>query len=147
MHLHHVHLFATDIDATVAWWREKLGGVVAFDGAFGGARNVFMEVGSGRLHLYDQPPRGAPGGAVHHVGIQTDDLPALHRRLLALGVSFRSGIREFGVVALHHVRGAGRRAAGALPDRHGRHAARVGPLFRSLTLQAVALCAVSARHR
>ncbi len=95
-HLHHVHLFAADIDATVAWWREKLGGVVAFDGAFGGARNVFMEVGRGRLHLYDQPPRGTPGGAVHHVGIQTDDLPALHSRLLALGVPFRSGIREFG---------------------------------------------------
>ena len=35
-------------------------------------------------------------GAVHHVGIQTDDLPALHRRLTALGVPFRSGIREFG---------------------------------------------------
>ncbi len=95
-HLHHVHLFAADIDAAVAWWREKLGGVVAFDGEFGGARNVFMEVGRGRLHLYDQPPRGAPGGAVHHVGIQTDDLPALHRRLAALGVPFRSGIREFG---------------------------------------------------
>ena len=30
------------------------------------------------------------------VGIQTDDLPALHRRLAALGVPFRSGIREFG---------------------------------------------------
>ena len=66
-----------------------------FDDDFGGARNVFMQVGAGRLHLYDQPPRGAPGGA-HHVGLQTDDLPALHRRLVAQGVSFRSGVREFG---------------------------------------------------
>ena len=94
--LHHVHLFASDLDATVAWWREKLGGEVAFDGDFGGARNVFMRVGRGRLHLYDQPPRGAPGGPWHHVGIRTDDLPALHRRLAAEGVPFRSGIREFG---------------------------------------------------
>ncbi len=95
-HVHHVHLFAADIDATVAWWCEKLGGVVAFDGAFGGARNVFMEVGRGRLHFYDQPLRGASGGAWHHIGIQTDDLSALYSKLTALGVPFRSGIREFG---------------------------------------------------
>ena len=94
--LHHVHLFASDVDATIAWWREKLGAEVVFDGDFGGARNVFLRVGAGRLHLYDQPPRGMPGGAWHHVGIRTDDLPALHRRLVAEGVPFRSGVREFG---------------------------------------------------
>ena len=95
-HLHHVHVFASDLDATVAWWRDNLGGEVVFDGDFGGARNAFMRVGSGRLHIYDQPPRGTPGGAWHHVGIRTDDLPALHRRLVARGVPFRSGIRELG---------------------------------------------------
>ena len=95
-HLHHVHVFASDIDATAAWWREKLGGEVIFDGDFGGARNVFMQVGAGRLNIYDQPPRGAPGGAWHHVGIQTGDLRALHRRLAEQGVPFRSGIRELG---------------------------------------------------
>ena len=94
--LHHVHIFASDIEATVAWWRDKLGGEIVFDGEFGGARNVFMQVGAGRLNIYDQPPRGRSGGAWHHVGIQTDDLPALHRRLAAQGVPFRSGIREFG---------------------------------------------------
>ena len=96
VHLHHVHVFASDIDATVAWWCDRLGGVVAFDGDFGGARNVFMQVGDGRLHIYDQPPRGDTGGAWHHIGVRTDDLRALHRRLLDEGVSFRSGIREFG---------------------------------------------------
>ena len=95
-HLHHVHIFASDLDATVAWWRDHLGGDVVFDGEFGGARNVFMRVGTGRLNIYDQPPRGRTGGAWHHVGIQTDDLPALHRRLAAADVPFRSGIREFG---------------------------------------------------
>ena len=94
--LHHVHVFASDVEATIAWWREKLGGEVVFDGDFGGARNVFLRVGAGRLHVYDQPPRGTPGGAWHHVGIRTDDLPALHRRLAAQGVPFRSGVREFG---------------------------------------------------
>jgi catechol 2,3-dioxygenase-like lactoylglutathione lyase family enzyme len=95
-HLHHTHLFCRNVDATIAWWRDLLGATVAFDGDFGGARNVFMRLGAGRLHLYDQPPRGDAGGAVHHIGIRTDDLEALEARLRAAGVAFRSGIREFG---------------------------------------------------
>ncbi|MGK0168967.1 MAG: catechol 2,3-dioxygenase-like lactoylglutathione lyase family enzyme [Gammaproteobacteria bacterium] len=93
--LHHVHIFASDIDASVAWYTDMLGARVAFDGDFGGARNVFMHVGSGRLNLYDQPPRGDTSGAYHHVGIQTDNLAALHESLLSRGVTFRSGVREF----------------------------------------------------
>jgi catechol 2,3-dioxygenase-like lactoylglutathione lyase family enzyme len=89
-------LFTEDIDQTIAWWRDMLDGEVAFDGDFGGARNVFMRVGSGRLHLYDQQPRDTGKGAVHHVGIRTDDLAALEQRLRAAGVEFRSGIRDFG---------------------------------------------------
>lgn len=95
-HLHHVHLFTRDIEATVAWWRDVLGGVVWFDGDFGGSRNVFMKVGDGRIHFYDQRPRDEGKGAVHHVGIRTDDLHALHARLVEHGVPLRSGIREFG---------------------------------------------------
>jgi catechol 2,3-dioxygenase-like lactoylglutathione lyase family enzyme len=94
--LHHIHLFASDLDASIAWWREMLGGEVAFDGDFGGARNVFMRVGSGRLHLYEQQPRGSTGGAVHHVGIKCHGLPALVEQMKARGVAFRSEIREFG---------------------------------------------------
>ena len=95
-HVHHVHLFTRDMEATIAWWRDMLGGVVHFDGDFGGSRNVFMHVGEGRLHFYDQRPRDEGHGAVHHVGIRTDDLRALHARLVEQGVPFRSGIREFG---------------------------------------------------
>ncbi len=95
-HLHHVHIFTSDIDATVAWYRDMLGGEVFYDGEFGGARNVFMKIGHGRLNIYDQPPRGDGRNAVHHIGIRTDDLAALHSRLEANGVAFRSGIREFG---------------------------------------------------
>ncbi|ANK82561.1 MAG: hypothetical protein TEF_18505 [Rhizobiales bacterium NRL2] len=94
--LHHVHIFSSDIDATVAWWRDMLGGEVAFDDDFGGARNVFMRVGGGRLHIYEQPPRDQGRGAVHHIGIRTDDLESLEARLRAAGVAFRSGIRDFG---------------------------------------------------
>jgi catechol 2,3-dioxygenase-like lactoylglutathione lyase family enzyme len=94
--LHHIHLFASDLDASIAWWREMLGGEVAFDGDFGGARNVFMRVGSGRLHLYEQQPRGSTGGAVYHVGIKCHGLTALVEQMKARGVAFRSEIREFG---------------------------------------------------
>lgn len=95
-HLHHVHLFASDIDATVAWWRDMLGAEVAFDGEFGGARNAFLRVGRGRLHLYDQPPREGGGGAVHHVGIRVDDLVGLVARMREKGLVFRNEVREFG---------------------------------------------------
>ena len=50
--------------------------------------------GAATCTLRPAAARGAGRG--RHVGIQTDDLPALHRRLAALGVPFRSGIREFG---------------------------------------------------
>ncbi|MCZ6473406.1 MAG: VOC family protein [SAR324 cluster bacterium] len=96
-HLHHAHIFASDMEATVAWWRDMLGGEVCFDGDFGGARNVFMKVGAGRLHIYDQPPRGAGRNtSIHHLGIRTDDLHALAARLRGKGVSLRSAPRDFG---------------------------------------------------
>lgn len=95
-HVHHTHLFTQDMDATIAWWQDMLGGVVHFDGDFGGSRNVFMHVGDGRLHFYDQRPRDEGHGAVHHIGIRSDDLYALYDRLVAKGVAFRSGVREFG---------------------------------------------------
>jgi catechol 2,3-dioxygenase-like lactoylglutathione lyase family enzyme len=95
-HLHHVHLFSRDLSAAIDWYERALGAEVFFDGDFGGARNVFMKVGSGRLHLYEQWPRDAGKGAIHHVGIRTTELAGLHRRLLEMGTVFRSGIREFG---------------------------------------------------
>lgn len=94
--LHHAHIFASDIDATIAWWRDMLGAEVAFDGEFGGSRNVFVRVGYGRLHIYDRAPRDTGRGAVHHVGIQTDDLPGLVAHMTARGMAFRGEIREFG---------------------------------------------------
>jgi catechol 2,3-dioxygenase-like lactoylglutathione lyase family enzyme len=96
IHLHHVHLFSRDLSSAIDWYVRALGAEVYFDGDFGGARNVFMKIGTGRLHLYPQPPRDDGKGAIHHVGIRTDDLAGLHRRLLAMGTVFRSDIREFG---------------------------------------------------
>ncbi len=94
--LHHAHLFSSDIGAAVDWWRRMLGAEVVFDDPFGGVRNVFLRVGSGRLHLYDQPPRGEGKGAVHHLGVQTGDLRALIAHMEGEGATFRSTLREFG---------------------------------------------------
>lgn len=55
-----------------------------------------MKIGSGRIHLYSQPPRDNGKGAIHHIGIRTRDLVGLRDRLLQMGARFRSGIREFG---------------------------------------------------
>ena len=96
IHLHHVHLFSRDLDAAVNWYVRALDAEVFFDGDFGGVRNVFMKVGTGRIHLYDQPARDEGRGAIHHVGVRTNDLAMLHRRLLQMGTEFRSGVREFG---------------------------------------------------
>ena len=85
--LHHTHLFATDVDRSIAFWRDHFGAVVVLDTVFAGARNVFMRIGEGRLHLYDQAPKHAGAGTVHHLGIETDELDALVARLKIAGVS------------------------------------------------------------
>ena len=94
--LHHVHIFASDVSATVEWWRRNLQAVVSFDGEFGGARNIFMKVGKGRINIYDQQPRGKSNGAYHHVGIRVEGLADLRDQMTANGVEFRSDIHEFG---------------------------------------------------
>jgi catechol 2,3-dioxygenase-like lactoylglutathione lyase family enzyme len=95
MDLHHTHLFAANIDATVAWWCQHMGATVLFDGVLAGARNVFLGVGTGRLHVYDQAPRDRGRGAVHHLGIKVGNLREVWQRLQASGVASPNGLREF----------------------------------------------------
>lgn len=85
--LHHVHIMASDIDVSIAFWRDFFGAEVVFDGDFAGARNVFLMVGQGRLHLYAQPPRHPGSATVHHLGIETNELDDLVPRLRAAGIS------------------------------------------------------------
>lgn len=92
--LHHVHIFASDIDASIEWWRRHMDAKVIFDDELAGARNVFLAVGSGRLHLYDQAPRERGRGAVHHLGIRVAGLRDVWRRLLRQGITSPHGLRE-----------------------------------------------------
>lgn len=92
--LHHVHVFASDIEATIEWWCRHLEAKVLFDENLAGSRNVLIAVGTGRLNIYAQPPRDSGCGAVHHVGVRVDGLRELWGRLRLAGVSSQHGLRE-----------------------------------------------------
>ena len=92
--LHHVHIFASDVEKTIAWWCQHLDAIVVFDGDLAGSRNVLIAVGTGRLNIYEQPPRDSGRGAVHHLGIRVAGLRDLWERLRASGIKSRHGLRE-----------------------------------------------------
>jgi len=93
--LDHAHIFSSDVAATVAFFRSMLGASVVWDEEAAGVRNVRLRIGRGFIQIYDQPPKTARGGVVHHLGIETDDLDALVGSMKARGFRFRNPIREF----------------------------------------------------
>lgn len=92
--LHHAHLFASNIEATVDWWCQHMDAKVVFDQELAGSRNVFLAVGTGRLNIYDQPPRDQGRGAIHHLGIKVANLREVWRRLQSAGITSPHGLRE-----------------------------------------------------
>ena len=94
--LHHTHIFSSDMNRTLNFWQEMFGAEVLFDQKIAGVRNVMIAVGSGKLNIYEQPPREGRGGAYHHLGLQTDDLEALARHMKSKGFKFRGHIVDFG---------------------------------------------------
>jgi len=95
-HIHHAHLFASNLDAALKFYQDMFGAEILADLDMAGVRNVFLAIGKGRLHFYDQPPRDEGRGAIHHLGVQTDDLEALVAQMKAKGFPFRKGIADFG---------------------------------------------------
>lgn len=96
-HLHHAHIFASDIDRSIRFYEDFFGGEVVLDMPLAGARNVFIRIGTGRLHLYDQPPKNRSRGSIHHIGIQTDEIETVVAKLIAEGISHRKGITDLGL--------------------------------------------------
>jgi catechol 2,3-dioxygenase-like lactoylglutathione lyase family enzyme len=94
--VHHCHLFASDIEKSLAFYRDAFGGRVIVDEILAGARNVFMRIGTGRIHFYDQAPAYSGRGSIHHFGIQTDDIEGVFQKLQAMGVPFHKGITDLG---------------------------------------------------
>ena len=95
-HIHHVHIFASDIDVSVNFYKDFFGGNIILDTELAGARNVFMKIGNGRLHFYDQSPKNPGRGSIHHFGIQTDDVDEVVNKMRSKGISFKKDIVDFG---------------------------------------------------
>jgi catechol 2,3-dioxygenase-like lactoylglutathione lyase family enzyme len=92
--LDHVHIFSSNLSATVEFFCTMFGASVVWDDEAAGARNVRLALGNAFLQVYDQPPKTPRGGVVHHLGIETDDLDALVSTMKANGFSFRNPIRD-----------------------------------------------------
>lgn len=92
--LDHAHIFSSDIEKTIDFYRTMLGARVVYDSELVGQRNVRLDIGGNAIHVYDQSPRGAGRDLVHHLGILTDDLDALVRHMEEQGVQFPRAIRE-----------------------------------------------------
>ncbi len=95
-HLHHVHIYAADLARSTAFYEDNFGGRVILDAELADARNVFMRIGSGRLHFYDQAPKHKLRGNIHHFGIQTDDIGAVVARLKSNGVTLKKDVTDLG---------------------------------------------------
>ena len=92
--LDHVHIFSSNVSVTVEFFCVMFGATVVWDEGAAGVRNVRLALGSAFIHIYDQPPKAPRGGAVHHLGIETDDLDALVSRMKERGFRFRNPIRD-----------------------------------------------------
>ena len=95
-HVHHVHIFASNINKSIKFYEEFFGGKVILDAELAGARNVFMKIGHGRLHFYDQPPKNSGRGSIHHFGIQTGNIEEVVDKVKSGGVALRKGITDLG---------------------------------------------------
>ncbi len=94
--LHHAHLFASNIEVSIKFYEEMFGAKILFDLKMAGARNIMIEIGKSKINFYDQPPKGKERGAIHHLGIETDDLEALVIHMKNKGFQFINKIKSLG---------------------------------------------------
>ena len=84
--LHHVHLVTADIRGFCEFFTTHFGAEVVFDDTIDGDRNVFLRIGSGRIHLFEsQHAPARDRNLFHHIGLLIDNLDALVHRLRAGG--------------------------------------------------------------
>lgn len=86
---------ASDLEASLEFYRRWFDAEVVADFEYAGARNVFVAVGSGRLHFYDQAPRSTERNAVNHIGLVIKGLDALAEAMKAAGVSLPKDVQRF----------------------------------------------------
>jgi catechol 2,3-dioxygenase-like lactoylglutathione lyase family enzyme len=94
--LHHAHLFASNLDKSIKFYQDMFAAKILFDLKMAGSRNVMISIGSSKINFYDQPPKDRGSGAIHHLGIETDDLEALVAHMKGKGFQFVKQIKNFG---------------------------------------------------
>ena len=94
--LHHAHLFASNVDESIKFYSEMFGAKVLFDLEMAGARNVMIQIGASRINFYDQSPKDQGRGAIHHLGIESEDLEALIAHMKSKGFQFINKIKSLG---------------------------------------------------
>ena len=92
--LDHAHLFASNLQATVDFFRTMFDAAIVHDAIGAGVRNVRLRIGTAFILLYEQPPKAPRGGAFHHLGIATDDLDGLVAKMERAGHVFRNPVRQ-----------------------------------------------------
>ncbi len=90
----HIHIFASNLSATVDFFTGMLGAKMVWDEEAAGARNVRLSLGDAFIHVYEQPPKARRGGPMHHLGIETDDLEGLVASMKKNGFQFRNAVRN-----------------------------------------------------
>ena len=85
--LDHVHIFSSDVEKTIHFYTSMFDAQVVYDTPLMGKRNIRLDIGGMAMHVYDQKPRSADRGLVNHLGIRTDDLDSLVKRMQAKGVT------------------------------------------------------------
>jgi catechol 2,3-dioxygenase-like lactoylglutathione lyase family enzyme len=91
----HIHLKAEDVEATAAWYRDRLGGAITYRGEFRGSPVVYVTFGAFNLVVYGRlqtdtevPPVSAgPRYGIDHFGFRVDDLAAIIAELRTAGVT------------------------------------------------------------
>ncbi|MFX0038927.1 MAG: VOC family protein [Promethearchaeota archaeon] len=94
--LHHAHLFATNVEESIKFYKEMFEAKILFDLEMAGARNVMIQIGSSKINFYDQAPKDQGRGAIHHLGIETDDLEALVGHMKSKGFQFIKEVKKLG---------------------------------------------------
>ena len=97
INLHHAHLFASNIDKSINFYREMFGAEVLFDLEMAGARNVMISIGTSKINFYEQPPKDLGRGVLHHLGIETEDIEALVAHMTNKGFEFKKPIKNLGI--------------------------------------------------
>jgi len=92
--LDHVHIVSSKLCATRGSFCRTLDATVVWDEQAAGAGNLRLARRRAFIFVYDQPPHGRPGGVVHPLGIEADDLGAPVAGMTANGFRFRHPVRE-----------------------------------------------------